>query len=199
MECVVINQNKFKIALCEADIKKFGLDHAHRASALALAKQYWGLMAEAAKRHHSFSVAERLLVQSYPTDSGMDVFVTRLSRTADAVQKPIDKPQSSLVLAARGGIFPFGSIDEVVEAVLHTKDCECYKSSLYYSDDGTYYLFCEERTLLGVCSYLYRMGEFAKALPQMMHSYVIEHSVSLIKDNAIEVLLDAFSKDKERG
>lgn len=199
MECVVINQNKIKIALCEDDIKKFGLDLAHGASASAVAKQYWGVVAEATKKQHSFNISERLLVQSYYTDSGMDIFVTRLSRTTDSAEKPIDKPQSSLILAARGGIFQFGSIDEVVDAVLHTKGCECYKSSLYHSDDGTYYLFCEERTLLGVCSYLYRMGEFAKALPQMMHSYVMEHSVSVIKDNAIEVLLDAFSKNKERG
>ena len=199
VEYLNVNQNKIKVSLSLSEVKKYGIKSDSSSSARNVARSYWKIVDEAAKAGVTFNTAERLLVQAYYNDSGAELFITKLSRTADAVEKSIQKPQSSIILAARSGIFAFESIDDMVQAVLHTKNSVCYKSSLFYSEDGGYYLVCEERTYLGACSYLYRMGEFSKQLPSLMYSYVLEHSKAILLNDAIPTLIEAFTENKERG
>lgn len=192
MECLVINQNKIKVTLTSSEIKKYGLRFPLDTPLTSVAGLYWDIIDDVLKRQEAFSFAERLLVQSYAVESGAELFVTKLGKSCDSTEKSALKSQNSLILAVRGGMFPFYDIDELIDAVLHTASFECCKSSLYYSDDGVYYLFCEERTLLGVCSYVYRMSEFSKPMPPIMNSYIIEHSDIIISKNAISVIKEVF-------
>ena len=158
------------------------------------ANRYWSILDDVSKKQLSFAFSERLLVQSCFSDSGADIFVTKLGKSYDASERTSVKAQTSFILVKRCGVYPFCDLDELANAVLHIKKCEGLKSSLHYSDDGIYYLLCEEQGLLGVCSYLYQLGEFSKPLPPLMHSYIIEHTKMIIPDNAITVLIDSFGR-----
>ena len=188
MDCLVINQNKIKITLTSSELKKYGLCFSDIAPLDTVADRYWQIIDAALKIKPGFTVGERLLIQSYPVESGAELFVTKLGKSCDAVEKSPPKAQNSMILASRSAMFPFDSFDELVNAVLHVSAASCHNSSLHYSDDGVYYLFCEERTFVGVCSYTYRLAEFAKPIPPIMHSYVIEHSEIIISKNALSEL-----------
>ena len=159
-----------------------------------IARKYWVILGDASKQFDLFSVAERLLVQTYFTDSGAEIFVTRLGKSSDLGEKTSTKSQSSFILTARSAIYPFYNLEELFGAVMRVDQLEGLKSSLFYSDSGVYYLFLEERSIIGVCSNLLQMSEFSKPMPPLIYSYIFEHTSEIIRDNAIEVLTKVLSK-----
>ena len=188
MDYFVVNQNKIKITLTHLEIKKYSMRFSNGALPENFAGCCWNLLDDVSKQQPGVNFGDRLLVQVYTVESGAELFVTKLGRSCDSVEKISSKATNTVILASKRAIFPFDSIDELISAALHTSTYECYASSLYYSDDGTYYLFCEERGAVGACSYVYRLSEFSKPLPPIMHSYVAEHCKKIISKNAISVL-----------
>lgn len=194
MECLVVNQNKIKIALSSAEISKYGIKIPFDEPLRITANKYWSILDDVSKKQISLAFSERLLVQSCFLDSGAEIFVTKLGKSYDANEKISAKAQSSFILASRCAVYPFYSIDELIDAVAHITDYEGQRSSLYYSDDEVYYLFCEERGVLGVCSYLYKLAEFSKPLPPMMNTYITEHAKRIVCNDAIDLLRNLFKR-----
>lgn len=196
LDCLVVNQNKVKISLTAAEIKKYCLNSASEQPRKKTAVKYWGIIDDVSKKLDGFTFGEKLLLETYFIDSGAEIFVTKLSKTSDLGERPSSsaKLQGSIILTARSAVYPFYKLDELFDAVLRIGKTEGQKSSLFYSDSGVYYLFCEERSVLGVSSNLLRMSEFSRPMPPLVHYYIFEHSREIIRDNAIEVIIEMQKK-----
>ena len=175
-------------------MKRFGIIQNSNESRQRIASNYWGLIDVVSKKLSSLASCERLLIQTYFVDSGAEIFISKLAKSNDSGERSLLKTQNTFILVARNAMYPFNSLYELLNAISVVGDLDVNKSSLYHSDDGVYYLYVEERNMLGIFSRLIRMNEFSKPLAPLMHSYISEHNNLIIENNAIDVIKEIINK-----
>ena len=190
MDYLVINENKLKIMLTPKDVCDYGIEcEKSDYSKPETRKAFWRVL-DKAREECGFKVSgEKLLIQYYPSKSGAEIFVTKLGKISVGVEKSITSSDSIAMLSSKNMIYRFSSLEELERLCRETvkKGADC-GADVYYSEDGSYYLFFEERCDFGVLSPFSIASEFAEEVPQNMESYIKEHSEALIVGKAFSLL-----------
>ena len=193
MDVLKISETKIKITLLAADAKAFGLDgktvdyndmesRSKIWRVLDTVKMKWGFDPE----------GEKLLVQYYPSkDGGAEIFVTKLGRIAKREEHRLSSSEDVTVLEARGAVYCFSDIDDLISAC-RTAAARGYikDSELYYTDGEGYFLSVSARGAFRhgeLCEGAF-FGEYSKKLPPDTLYYLREHSELILPKGAVELM-----------
>ena len=180
MKFLIINSNKLKIVINKEDIEKYGINfgsnekHSDRAK-----KSLWRVL-DAAEEECGFNASgERLLIQLYPVSDGGEIFVTKIGKTCAGVERDIALSQNVAMLSSKHIICRFNDVGEAIKFCRGlSEEAKESASSLYYSDDGAFYLVYDERSGSPL-SELSAILEFSNEIPAALEPYVVEHSVKI--------------------
>lgn len=193
MEILKINDQKVKIMLTSDDVRRFGLDinDVDYADSETRSK-IWSVL-DASRASWSFESGEdKLLVQFYPSrDGGAELFVTKLGRINKKGERRLISSEEVTLLQARREIYRFGNLDTLLLAARVVSDCPYIKESeLYYSEDGSYYLFVLGRGGAGHggIAELSVLLEYSERVGSGEAARIAEHSRVLIERRAVSTL-----------
>ena len=195
MEILVISENKLKIMLERSDMKKYGLLGSDLNYDDPPTRQKLLRVLEHAKAESGFDAAQdKLLVQLYPSkEGGSEMFVTRLPALSVSAEQSIRRSKGIGVFVQGVEIFftsDFSSVLRLAAALRNVPHTE--RSRLYFEEDRGYYLVFSAQDG-GTLSPLLPACEFADAVPAALAPYIEEYAVSLIGENAVEVLCEALA------
>ena len=181
MEFLVISENKMKIMLSAEEVKRYGIESEksdYRDPGIR--KAFWKIL-DRAKDECGFKVTgDKLLIQYYPSKSGAEIFVTKLGKISLGVERSISGTDSVAMLSSRNMIYRFDSLETLKRLCREiNKSASDSSADVYFSEDGCYYLFFEERSDFGYLSPFSIVSEFGEEIPQIMGIYIKEHSEPL--------------------
>jgi negative regulator of genetic competence, sporulation and motility len=178
MEYLIISENKLKIMLSAEEVGAYAIE-----SEVAdykdpeVRRAFWRIL-DRARDECGFKVTgEKLLIQYYPSKSGAEIFVTKLGKISTGVERSLCGSDSIAMLASKNMIYRFDSVDSLnrlCKEILRTS--EEVRGDVYFSEDGCYYLFFEERGDYFSLSPFSVISEFGEEIPQNISSYIKEHS-----------------------
>lgn len=152
-------------------------------------RAFWRILDIARERCGFDTTGEKVLIQYYPSESGGEIFVTKLGHLASATERTLQKSQNVAMLSSRRLIYKFSELESLIGACKRTgREAADREAQLYFSDDGCYYLFLEERATVGAPSDLSHFSEFATEIPTVLEPYIIEHSRCILGEDTIKTL-----------
>lgn len=196
MEILKISDNKLKVMLTEADMKKYSLkaceldynDSVNR-------RKFWGILDDI-KSLCGFNVeGDKVLIQFYPSkDGGCEMFITKLGVLSRAAEKNISRSDRLTMLSSLRVLYKFYSLENLAAAcgLLNDEDCPS-SSDLFFGEGGELYLEITERgsaSSAGLSSYE-RLLEFSERVDKALYPYITEHCKRITKGNAVEVICKA--------
>lgn len=192
MELLFISDSKLKVMLTEEDMRKYDLN-AEKANYdnTETRRAFWEILDEAKHRTGFDAASDKVLIQLYPSrDGGCELFVTKLGLVPSIAEKTIAKSNRVTMLAARRGVYAFGTLTDLLLASRAVEKIPSVKESdAYFSDDGRYYLLVEERGGKNEgTDGTSRLSEFGESLPTTLADYIREHGICLVEKNAIACL-----------
>ena len=192
MEVLLISDSKLKIMLTEEDMKKYDLkneeidyDNTHTRRAL------WEILDEAKEKTGFDAASDKILIQLYPSkDGGCELFVTKLGLIPPLAEKNITRSTRVAMLSSRQAIYRFDTLAEMILATKAIKGADTLRGSdAYYSDDGDYYLFIEERGgKSSAVSEFSRILEYGEHVSSDMRHYISEHAKKIAAGDAVGIL-----------
>lgn len=181
MEFLVISENKMKIMLTAEEVKRYGIESdASDYSDPEVRRAFWRILDRSSEECGFKFAGNKLLIQYYPSNSGAEIFVTRLGRISLAAERTISGAESVAMLSSKRMIYRFERLEDL-RWVCRELSCrgEDITSEAYLSEDGCYYLLFEERCEVGGLSPFSVVSEFAEEIPCNMEIYIKEHSEPL--------------------
>ena len=186
MEFLVISENKMKIMLNAEEVRCYGIESEksdYRDPVIR--KAFWKILDRASEECGFKVTGDKLLIQYYPSKSGAEIFVTKLGKISLGVERSISATDSVAMLSSRNMIYRFENLEELGRLCkqIHKSISES-SGDVYFSEDGCYYLFFEERSDFSTLSPFSIVSEFAEEIPQTMEVYIKEHSVPFVLGDA---------------
>ena len=181
MEFLVISENKMKVMMSAEEVRDYGIESEksdYRDPEIR--KAFWKIL-DRAKEECGFKITgDKLLIQYYPSKFGAEIFVTKLGKISPGVERSITGTDSVAMLSSKNMIYRFENFEELKRLCTEIKK-NVFGSSgdVYFSEDGCYYLFFEERSDFHSLSPFSIVSEFADEIPQTMEVYIKEHSEPL--------------------
>jgi len=192
MEFLIISENKMKIMLTAEEVLSYGIESEKTDySDPIIRKAFWQIL-DRARDECGFKVSgDRLLIQYYPAKCGAEIFVTKLGKISLGMERSIRGADSVAMLTSKNMIYRFEDFTDLKRVCREiNRGSPDSMGDVYFSEDGCYYLFFEDRSASGALSPFSVVGEFAEELPQIMELYIKEHSEEIASG-------DAFSKLSE--
>ena len=178
MEFLIISENKMKIMLSSEEVVQYGIE-AEKSDYRdpAVRKAFWKIL-DRARDECGFKVTgDKLLIQYYPSKSGSEIFVTKLGKLSLGVERSISGADSIAMLSSRNMIYRFENFEDLSRLAREiNRLASDAAADVYFSEDGCYYLFFEERSDFRSLSPFSIVSEFADEIPQTMEIYIKEHS-----------------------
>ena len=178
MELILISESKLKIMLSQRDMEKYELSLSDIDSENRACKRAFGKLLEEAKARTGFCATQKnLYIQIFPGRSGgCEIFITKTNTLNGNCKEGLL-------------IFTFSSTDDVIRACKTLlKRGYSGKSSLFYNEDGTYYLLTDTQLHNKL---IYTLCEFSKQVKNKKYIYhIFEHSKELCTDTAVETMAD---------
>ncbi len=189
MEFLTVSANKLKIILDKKELSRYGITQENSESATAEVRASFWRILDYAREQVGFDVTgDKVLLQFCQTKDGGELFVTRLGKIAQATERALTKSQNVTVLASQGKAYRFANVESLLSAARRApKEVRKRKASLFYSDDGAYYLMIEER-IGGRISDLAFFGEYAEEISALLAPYIYEHSKLILDGKRLSVL-----------
>ena len=184
MEYLIINGNKLKITLTAEEIEKYSLSEDERINDSPETRRTFWRILDAARGECGFETnGEKVLIQFYKTQSGGELFVTKLGKLTSSTERALSSSRSVTLLSSRFSIYSFKTLNDLIEVIKRLTRQASDKLSLYYGDDGLYYAVCEERGGKSKLSDFSILSEYGDELPETLISYIIEHSKKISNIN----------------
>ena len=178
MEFLIISENKMKIMLTADEMKRYGIESEKSDyNDPRIRKAFWQILGIAHDECGFESRGAKILLQYYPSDFGAEIFVTRLGRLPPGMEKSISDTESVTMLSSKNMIYRLENTDDIkrLYAIIKANEADA-SCEVYFSDDGYYYLFFEERCDNFSLSPYAIAAEFGDEIPQALTSYITEHS-----------------------
>ena len=190
MEFLIINENKLKITLTPEEMTEYNIDpNDSDYENPKTRRAFWRILDVARERCGFKMSGDKLLIQFYPAAAGGEIFVTKLGKIASGAERTISKSGNVAMLSSRHAIYRFSDFSSLLTVARALSDeAKERQSKLYFSEDGNYYLFMEERNTSGFFSELTILGEFASEVPGNLEPYITEHSEAVAEQNALLLL-----------
>lgn len=189
MEFLVVSSTKLKVRLSEEEIVKYSLaDIDSEKVEKGMRRGLWQLI-DIAKERCGFAFSgEKLLVQFYKTEGGGELFITKLVYRSQKTEKLLEGASNVTLLNEKYEIFRFLTADMVIRAFERLKKLRYEEISLYYSDDGCFYVTVTTRE--GDTSVSSPLLEYGEEIAGNMISAVIEHSKLIGTSDTLAPLFD---------
>ena len=190
MEFLVISENKMKIMLSPEEVEHYGIESEKSDySDPGVRRAFWKIL-DRARDECGFKVTgNKLLLQYYPSKVGAEIFVTKLGKISLGVERSISSTDSVAMLSSKNMIYRFESLENLKRACREiNRSATDYVADVYFSEDGCYYLFFEERSDLSIVSPFSLISEFAEEIPHNMEIYIKEHSEPVALGDAFAAL-----------
>ena len=178
MEFLIISENKMKIMLSSDEVVRYGIESDSSDYAdPEVRKAFWKIL-DRARDECGFKVSgNKLILQYYPSKNGAEIFVTKLGKLSVGAERTLSLSDSVAMLSSKNMIYRFDSLETLIRLSREMKkNARDLAADVYYSEDGCYYLFFEERSDAGGLSVYSVISEFAEEMPQSMAIYIKEHS-----------------------
>ena len=190
MEFLIINENKLKITLTPEEMTEYNIDASDSDCENPKTRRAFWRILDVARERCGFKMSgDKLLIQFYPAAAGGEIFVTKLGKIASGAERTISKSGNVAMLSSRHAIYRFSDFSSLLTVARALSDeAKERQSKLYFSEDGNYYLFMEERNTSGFFSELTILGEFASEVPGNLEPYIKEHSEAVAEQNALLLL-----------
>lgn len=177
MEFLVISENKMKIMLTHEEMKRYGIEgDKSDYKDPAVRKAFWQILDRAREECGFESRGEKILLQYYPSRASAEIFVTKLGRLPLGIERSISETDSVTMLSSKNMIYRIENMEELSRLCRIIKYSDDRSSEVYFSDDGYYYLFFEERSDGASLSPYAIASEFGEEIPQTLRAYIKEHS-----------------------
>ena len=190
MEFLMINNNKLKVVINKDDMEKYEFAfECNEKNSTETRRALWRVL-DAAQAECGFSASgDRLLIQFYPNNDGGEIFVTKIGKVGASAERGIALSQNVAMLSSRRIMCRFNEIGEVIKFCRGlSEEAKENTASLYYSEDGVFYLVYDERNASPL-SELNGIFEFGDEIPITLESYIAEHSAKISGGvNAFRVL-----------
>ena len=191
MEFLKIGKNKLKISLTEEDLRRFEMEKISPDEDLAPYKSAIFSIIDLAEEQGLFSAdGEKLLLQFYPLKDGGELFVTKLSILTEAQKNVICRAQNLTVAERKQAAYLIENLADAAALArsISSRQAPPEKSAIYLLDEGGILLELEEKKSPPHQCEFPEISEFATPITKDMHTYLCEHSIPLIPENAIKIL-----------
>ena len=176
MEFLVISDNKLKIMLDKAEMKKFGLDRADIDYSEAEVRcAFWDILDIAAKECGFKAKGEKVLIQFYPSKSGGEIFITKLGLLSKSAERSLSASQRITMLSSEIKIYKFENLSAISAALRVSASRLPEKIKVFSGEGGEYYLIFEERNTKAASV----MSEFGVEIPSKLEAYIAERTVKI--------------------
>ncbi|MGI6753692.1 MAG: adaptor protein MecA [Eubacteriales bacterium] len=200
MELILINSNKLKIMLTEADMIQYELDfNTINYDNIETRRAFWNILDEAKHRTGFDAASDRIFIQLYPSkEGGCEMYVTKVGTLLGEdkkVRDPITYGPSILLPEGTSEkaelSFMFTGIGLLIAACrLATRSSQITESCAWIDENGTCYLFA--RTEEGSVDTAFLSGtlhEFGTPVDcEYYITYLKEHGRALCESRAVETL-----------
>lgn len=198
MELILINSNKLKIMLTEADMIQYELDcNTINYDNTETRRAFWSILDEA-KHRTGFDVAsDRIFIQLYPSkEGGCEIYVTKVGIKGDKkAYAPITYGPSILLPEGNKNklelSFMFPGLGQLLAACrLITRSGQISESSAWIDQNKTCYLFAESpESSVDTAFLMGILHEFGTPInSEYYKAYVREHGRQFCGGRAVETL-----------
>ena len=178
VEFHIISSTKMKLRLSDDEIKKYSLSAIESDSVDSGSRKGLWQLIDIAKEKHGFSFGgEKLLVQFYKTDTGGELFITKLLKQSEKSERILESAENITLLREKRKIYRFTDADAVICAIRSSMSELPHSTELYFSDDGCYYLVFIVR--YGGAAQLVSLCEYGNEVDECCMASVTEHSTRL--------------------
>ena len=200
MELILINSNKLKIMLTEADMIQYELDfNTINYYNTETRRAFWNILDEVKHRTGFDAASDRIFIQLYPSkEGGCEMYVTKVGSLTGGDKKAYDPitygPSILLPESASEKVelsFMFTGIGQLLAACrLATRSGEISESNAWIDENGTCYLFAEtSESSVDTAFLLGILHEFGTPVDSDdFKLYVREHGRAFCCSRAIETL-----------
>ena len=187
MEFLPINRAKLKIKLTKEELDKYGIDPTRSDYDESCLRGSIGELLSLANSGCGFSVGnERVLVQLYPSETGADIFITKLSIMTSKERRAVDESSELTTYGERENVFCFSEIGDLLAGVRAVGKSEAL-CDLYRLTSGNYYLCVKERTLDGITP-ISRLLEYGSRVPTLPKEAIGEYGICIFKGEKLSLL-----------
>lgn len=187
MEFLPINRAKLKIKLTKEELDKYGIDPTSTGYDESCLRGSIGELLALANTKCSFTVGtERVLVQLYPSESGADIFITKLSLMSAKERRAVDESTELTTYGERENVFCFAELSDLIRGAraVGESDAVC---DLYRLTGGSYYLCVREKTLDGITP-ISRLTEYGSRVPTLPREATGEYGRCIFRGERISLL-----------
>ena len=187
MEFLPMNRAKLKIKLTKEELDKYGIDPTRSDYDESCLRGSIGELLALANTKCAFSVGnERVLVQLYPSETGADVFITKLSIMTAKERRAVDESTELTTYGERENVFCFAEIEDLIRGAraVGESDAVC---DLYRLTSGNYYLCVKERALDGITP-IARLTEYGCRVPTLPREATSEYGMCIFRGEKISLL-----------
>lgn len=172
MEFLVVSENKLKIMLTKAEMKKYGLDYPELDYAdKEVRTAFWQILDEAKAKCGFDTKGEKVLIQFYPAHSSAEIFITKLGVLSKSAERSIIGSDRIAMLSSEIRIYRFTCLSALIEALQRNSDVLSEEAEAYLSENGNFYLIGEERNLRSSS-----FSEYGDEVPRGLEAYIKERS-----------------------
>ncbi len=187
MDFLLINSSKLKVILSEEELHSLGIeavDSDYDESCLRGSMN--DILTEARQRCGFKLGKDRVLVQLYPSDSGAEIFVTKLSLMPARERKVINEAEELTTYSKKQSFYRFDSLSDLICAarVARGADVSC---DVFMAEEGSFYIRLTEEGFdnLSLTDRLLEYGTRISSLPSGLDG---EYGSLLIKDEGLSLL-----------
>ena len=184
MRFLKIGLTKLKIVLTEAECKAYGIDS--DTPEKSKIKAALADIMEKSKDEVGFDIGkDKVLVQLYPTESGGEVFITKLTYLTKNEESEVLRADNVTSCERVECVFKFANFECLYRAA-YAVNTVGVKSSLYYGL-GSYYLTVSESAVNGISSLL-PLYEFGERVSEVPYEAWLEGGRLLVSETGLECL-----------
>lgn len=191
MDFLKLGKNKLKISLTKEDLRRHRLEKITADDDLSPYKTAIFSIIDIAEERGLFSAnGEKLLLQFYPIKDGGELFVTKLSVLTEAQKSVICRAENLTVTEREKSAYILENMKDAraLARSISARVTPPEKSAIYLAEDGSVMLELEEQKCPRHQSEFPEICEFATPITKDMRTYLCEHSVPIITENALKIL-----------
>ena len=187
MEFLLIGESKIKIVLTRREAETMSLGGGDIGGADSR-RAFWQLINKAKTEVGFDPKGDKLLIQLYPMNDGLELFVTKLGLLPDSSAKMVSRSNRVSLLSRKRSLYAFDNLENLISAsrAIRSAAGEIELEGDVYCSNDRYYLSLEEYGKGGEVVEFPCILEFATPLSAELSAYIVEHYTCLEMGRAIE-------------
>ncbi|MBO5945232.1 MAG: hypothetical protein J6Q69_01360 [Clostridia bacterium] len=175
MEHLTIGVSKIKLTLSSDEVVKYGLPSESRDSVIM--RRALRRIIDASGLSEGFlGAGERLLIQTYKTDFGAEIFITKLGKLSSGAESALLRSKDVTLIKGGRELYRFYSCDAMLDFFSMPAPPNIFEGGELYLDDNGDYIISLSSNSLSDISYTDLLSEFADLLDDSYCLALTEHA-----------------------